>query len=73
MLCIGRGPSQFCETSANIANWVADPFRWFCELLGKDCGKRKGILTSHLVIFGSGYMKSEDLSLYSTGICLCVG
>ena len=25
------GPSQFCETSAKITDWVTDPLRWFCK------------------------------------------
>ena len=33
-----RALSQFCETSANITNWVTDPFKRFCELLCKVCG-----------------------------------
>ena len=34
MLCIGRGLSQFCETSAKVINWVTDPLAGsvnFCE------------------------------------------
>ena len=27
------GPSQFCETSAKITDWVTDPLRWFCKIL----------------------------------------
>ena len=27
MLCISRGPSQFCEMSAKVTNWVTDPFK----------------------------------------------
>ena len=41
MLCIHRGQSPFCagfrEMSAKVTNWVTDPFRWLCELLGKVC------------------------------------
>ena len=25
--CIGRGPSPFCEMSAEATKWVTDPFR----------------------------------------------
>ena len=32
--CIGRGPSEFCETSANVTNWVSNPFRCLCEHWG---------------------------------------
>ena len=31
----GRGPSQFCETSAKVTNWITDPFRWLCETFVK--------------------------------------
>ena len=30
---IGTGPSQFCETSAEIIDWVTDPLRWFSNIL----------------------------------------
>ena len=36
MQCIGRGHSQFCETSVNVTNWVTDPLDGsvnFCEKL----------------------------------------
>ena len=29
--CIDTGPSQFCETSVKVTNWVTNPFRWFCD------------------------------------------
>ena len=32
-VCIGTGPSQFCETSGKITDWVTDPLRWFCNIL----------------------------------------
>ena len=34
MYCIGTGPSQLCETSAKITDWVTDPLDGsvtFCE------------------------------------------
>ena len=34
----GTGPSQFCETSAKITDWVTDPLRWFCNISLKVCG-----------------------------------
>ena len=34
----GTWPSQFCETSAKITDWVMDPLRWFCNILLKVCG-----------------------------------
>ena len=33
LLCTGTGPSEFCETSAKITNWLTDPLRWFCNIL----------------------------------------
>ena len=61
MLCIGRGPSQFCEMSPKVTNLVTDPFRWLCELLV--CGKREGILTSPLsdysIIVILGFVASQ--------------
>ena len=27
MKCIDRRPSEFCETSANVTNWVTDPLK----------------------------------------------
>ena len=64
LLCnvsIGRGPSQFCETSSKITDWVTDPLRWFCNILGKVCGKRGGggILTSPLNYMQYVYRASE--------------
>ena len=36
LLCniyIGTGPSQFCEMSAKITDWVTDVLGWFCNIL----------------------------------------
>ena len=38
LLYIGTGPSQFCETSAKINDWVTDPLRWFCNILWLEGG-----------------------------------
>ena len=35
MQCVGREPSQFCETSVKVTYCVTDPFQWFCELFVK--------------------------------------
>ena len=35
MLCIGTGPSQFCETLAKIKDCVTDPLKWFCNIFVK--------------------------------------
>ena len=33
ILCIEKGPRQFCETSAMITNCVTDSSRWFYDVL----------------------------------------
>ena len=46
MYCIGRGQSQFCETSAKVTDGLTDPLRWLCQALSEVCGERERILTS---------------------------
>ena len=35
IVCIRKGPGQFCEMSAIVANYVTDTPRWFCDGLRK--------------------------------------
>ena len=61
--CMGRGPSQFCETSVKVTNWVTDPLRWSGEL----CGSIEGILMSSLAISKSIFILACHTCLaYST-------
>ena len=67
MICMDRGPNQFCEMTAKVTTNATYPARCFCERFvttGNFC-MIELIITSSCIW---SHMKAEILSLYSSAM-----